>query len=75
MFFYKIVKALRIDNYFLPNFLVQNRAVVEDCSRKPGVVSLNHTETLSFHLEIWFFENFDRGPYFVGFQTKWIMTP
>ena len=29
----------------------------------------------NFHLEIWFLENFYRGPYFVGFQTKWIMTP
>ena len=42
---------------------------------KPRVVSLNPTKTLSFHLGIWFFENFHRGPYFVGFQTKWIMTP
>ena len=42
---------------------------------KPGVVSSNLTRTLSFHLEIWFFEIFHRGPYFVGFQTKWIMTP
>ena len=53
----------------------KNRAVVEDCSRKPRVVSSNLTKTLSFHLEIWFFEIFHRGPYFVGFQTKWIMTP
>ena len=52
-----------------------NRAVVEDCSRKPRVVSSNLTKILSFHLEIWFFENFHRGPYYVGFWTKWIMTP
>ena len=53
----------------------KNRAVVEDCSHKLEDVSSNLTKTLSFHLEIWFFENFHRGPYFVGFQTKWIMTP
>ena len=53
----------------------------ENCSKncsqviKPGVVSSNLTKSLSFYLEIWFFEIFDRGPYFVGFQTKWIMTP
>ena len=49
----------------------------KNCSQviKPGVVSLDLTKILPFHLEIWFFENFHRGPYFVGFQTKWIMTP
>ena len=56
-------------------FPCKYRAVVEDRSRKPGVVSSNLTKTLSFHLEIWFFEIFHRGPYFVGFQTKWIMAP
>ena len=61
--------------FFGPISFEQNRAVVEDCSHKPEVVSLNLTKTLSFHLEIWFFEIFHRGPYFVGFQTKWIMTP
>ena len=53
----------------------KNREVVEDYSCEPGVPSLNLTKTLLFHLVIWFFENFHRGPYFVGFQTKWIMTP
>ena len=53
----------------------KNRAVVEDCCRKPGVVSSNLTKTLSFHLEIWFFEIFHRVPYYVGFRTKWIMIP
>ena len=38
-------------------------------------VGSNPTKTVSFHLEIWFFEIFHRGPYFVGFQTKWIMAP
>ena len=56
-------------------FYMRNSTVVEDCSREPWVLSSNHTKTLAFHLEIWFFENFHRGPYFVGFQTKWIMTP
>ena len=60
---------------FWQSFLVQNRAVVEDYSRNPGVVSSNPTKTLPFHLEIQFFENFHRGSYFVGSQTKWIMTP
>ena len=53
----------------------KNKAVVEDCSRKLGVVSLNLNKTLSFHLKICFFEIFHRGSYFVGFPTKWIMTP
>ena len=57
-----------------PNSFVQNRAVVEDCSRNLRFVGLNPTKTSSFHLENWFFENFHRGPYFVGFQTKWILT-
>ena len=64
-----------LTSIFQAIFPCKNRAVVEDCSRKPGVVSSNLTKTLSFHLEIWFFEIFHRGPYFVGFQTKWIMTP
>ena len=48
--------------------------MVEACSREPEVVNSNLTTTISFHLEIWFFEIFHRGPYFVGFQTKWIIT-
>ena len=56
--------------FFGPISFEQNRAVVEDCSHKPRVVSSNLSKTLLFHLEI-----FHRGPYFVGFQTKWIMTP
>ena len=55
--------------------VLEQCAVVEDCSCKMRVVSSNLAKTLSFHLEIWFFENLHRGPYFVGFQTKWIMTP
>ena len=61
--------------FFGPISFEQNRAVVEDCSRKQGVMSSNLTKTLSFHLEIWFFEIFHRGPYYVGFRTKWIMIP
>ena len=62
-------------SFFSLRLFMKNSAVVEDCSHKPGFVSSNHTKTLSFHLDIWFFENFHRSPYFVGFQTKWIMTP
>ena len=64
-----------VTKFFWPRLFIRNSAVVEDCSHKPRVVSSNLTKTLSFHLKIWFFENFHRGPYFVGFQTKWIMTP
>ena len=60
--------------FFFQDILVQNRAVVEDCSCNPWVVSSNPSQTLSFHLEIWFLKIFYSGPYFVGFQTKWIMT-
>ena len=61
--------------FFDPISFEQNRAVVEDCSRNLRFEGSNPTKTSSFHLENWFFENFHRGPYFVGFQTKWIMTP
>ena len=40
----------------------KNRAVVEDCSRKLGVVSSNLTKTLLFHLEIWFLKFFKGVP-------------
>ena len=53
-------------------FLCKNRAVVEDCSCTQGVLSSNLTKTVLFHFEIWFLKN--SGLYFVGFQTKWIMT-
>ena len=36
----------------------KNRAVVEDRSCNLGVMSSNHTETLSFHLEICFLKIF-----------------
>ena len=60
--------------FFGPISFEQNRAVVEDCSRKLRVKGSNPTKTFSFHLENWFFEFFHRVPYIVGFQTKWIMT-
>ena len=54
---------------------MKDSAVVEDWSHKPEVVSSNLTKNPSFSFEISFLENFHRVPYFVGFQTKWIMTP
>ena len=61
--------------YYCTIFTKKN--CMKNCSQvfKPGVVSSNLTKILSLHLEIWFFENFHRGPYYVGFWTKWIMIP
>ena len=75
MVVYILVRLHDLTTIFCQISFVPNRAVVEDCFPNPGVATSNPTKNLSFYLEICFFENFHRGPYFVGFQTKWIMAP
>ena len=64
---------------FFPGFssleIAQCTAVVEDCSHNPRIMCSNLLKNLFHSIKISFFENFLRGPYFVGFQTKWKMTP
>ena len=71
---YTSVRLHDLTTIFCPISFVPNRALVENCTHKLGVESSNPTKTFSFYIENWFFENVHRGPYFEGFQTKWIMT-